>query len=329
MSPPWRFRPIAVRSSRPAFLGPTQIWDPSTGKLPRQIAKGGNILAFSADGMTLATHDGVLRLWEFATGQERSQLTLSVPYAMAFSADGNILAVSDFNGSIRLWDVFADRELGELAGHRGAVKTLIFSPDGNRLISGSQDSTMLVWDAAAWSKKRHPLAVRLRNEDIELSWRMLAEADAAKAYQAITSLAAAPAQAVAMLKERLRPVPEVKPEQMARWIADLDSSNFATREKAMNELAKRETFAESALLKALQAATPPPLEMRRRIDAVLEKLRAPNPEALRTLRALEVLERIDSTQAWQLLAALTGGASGFQQTEAARSASNRSEKRRR
>ena len=310
---------------------PTQIWDPPTGKLARQLAaaRGSNILAFSADGMTLATHDNGVRLWEFATGQERTQLTLPVPYAMAFSPDGNVLAVSDFNGSIRLWDVFADREVGELAGHRGAVKALVFSPDGKRLISGSLDSAMLVWDATAWSKKRDRPAVPLQNEDLELAWRMLAGAEAAKAFQAITTLAAAPAQAVPMLKERLRPVPEVKPEQMARWIADLDGTGFVVREKAMSELARREAAAESALVKALQAPAAPSLEMRRAWTRCWKSSGHPIRKRCAPFEPWRSLNALTACRRGSLLAALAGGCSGLQQTEAARAASNRSDKRHR
>ena len=52
-----------------------QLWDPATGSLVRQLARGKGpltALAFAPDGQTLATGstEGVLTLWETATGRE-------------------------------------------------------------------------------------------------------------------------------------------------------------------------------------------------------------------------------------------------------------------
>ena len=43
----------------------------------------------------------------------------------------------------------ARRELLVLRGHEGAVYAAAFSPDGARIVSGSDDSTVRVWDAAS------------------------------------------------------------------------------------------------------------------------------------------------------------------------------------
>ena len=40
--------------------------------------------------------------------------------------------------------------LSVLRGHTGMVMSVSFSPDSERLASGSRDHTMKVWDAAAW-----------------------------------------------------------------------------------------------------------------------------------------------------------------------------------
>ena len=37
--------------------------------------------------------------------------------------------------------------LDHIIGHSGCVTSVSFSPDGNRIVSGSNDQTLRVWDA--------------------------------------------------------------------------------------------------------------------------------------------------------------------------------------
>ena len=43
----------------------------------------------------------------------------------------------------------AGRELLTLKGHSGAIDSVAFSPDGQRIVTGSADHTAKVWDAAS------------------------------------------------------------------------------------------------------------------------------------------------------------------------------------
>ncbi len=43
----------------------------------------------------------------------------------------------------------AQRELKDLRGHEDSVSAAGFSPDGARIVSGSDDNTVRVWDAAS------------------------------------------------------------------------------------------------------------------------------------------------------------------------------------
>ena len=113
--------------------------------------------------------------------------------------------------------------------------------------------------------------------------------------------------ALAILKERMRPV-QVEQQRVNRLIDDLDSARFAVRAKASDELGKLGSLAGPALRKALAAR--PPLEARQRLEQLLNKLDGPitSPETLQMLRALEVLERIGTPEARQILLSLAKGA---------------------
>ncbi len=70
-------------------------------------------------------------------------------YSGSFSPDGRKLATSGGGGhSAKLWDAATGRELATLEGHAHTVWSVAFSPDGQRITSGSQDRTIKLWDVA-------------------------------------------------------------------------------------------------------------------------------------------------------------------------------------
>src|SRR5262249_9200564 len=115
---------------------------------------------FSPDGHTLATasRDGKARLWDVATGQERTVLPHRTIYVRGavFSPDGQILATkSDEHGlrgspslyPVRLWDAATGTEFAVLE-HPQFVNTITFSPDGRSIATSSRDGTARLWDSA-------------------------------------------------------------------------------------------------------------------------------------------------------------------------------------
>src|SRR5204862_243683 len=68
---------------------------------------------------------------------------------LAFSPDGLLLASGQTDHSIRLWNL-ARLEIPPtyLHGHIGAVRSLLFSRDGNELYTGSIDGTVKVFDVS-------------------------------------------------------------------------------------------------------------------------------------------------------------------------------------
>src|SRR5262249_50774325 len=154
-------------------------------------------------------------------------------------------------------------------------------------------------------------------------WGDLANTDAAKGQAAIWALASSPRDSVPFLANTMRAATPLNKEKFASWIADLDSVVFTDREKASRELERQVDLAEPLLRKAL-AGDPSP-EVRRRIEALLNKARGPvtSADALRTIRAIETLEHIATPEARQLLAKLAEGAPGDRQTQEAKAALER------
>jgi WD40 repeat protein len=65
----------------------------------------------------------------------------------AYSPDGKRFAVSSGTGYVRLWDAITWRQLATLGGFARYVNSLAFSPQGNRLLTGSEcRSAVKVWD---------------------------------------------------------------------------------------------------------------------------------------------------------------------------------------
>jgi WD40 repeat protein len=303
------------------------IWDPMAGKKMRHLSQGenwnGGFLAFSPDGKTVSLAGGVPRqvsgedathvvLWETATGRERLRLTGHKRQikAAAFSVDGRILASTGREEVIRLWDTATGKQIGQLTGHRGWVNSLAFSPDGKTLISGGPDSTILFWDMGRISVERKEVAKDLGEERLKALWADLADSGAARAYRAIVTLTEHPGEAVSFLKGSLPQGPKADPNVIARLVSDLDDNAFAVREKASSELAKMGYRAEQALRQALRAK--PSQEVQNRVNLLLGKLEdlASDPAKLRILRAVEILERIGSPDARQVLHGLQDAGEG-------------------
>jgi WD40 repeat protein len=67
--------------------------------------------------------------------------------AAAFSPDGNLLATSSEDHTVRVWDSQGGKLLRILEGHEQAVLSVIFAPDSRRLLTGAADRTARIFDA--------------------------------------------------------------------------------------------------------------------------------------------------------------------------------------
>ena len=82
-----------------------------------------------------------------------------------------------FGSTARLWEADTGQELLTLKGHHNVVRSVAFSSDGRRIVTGSYDQTAKVWEApgseqvAAWQQvdraAAQALAARLRERTAE------------------------------------------------------------------------------------------------------------------------------------------------------------------
>lgn len=75
------------------------------------------------------------------------------PTAAALSPDGKLLAISDDDGTVEVWDVRTWSLAASLRGHLAAVGSVAFSPDGRRLVTGSNGSEAVrFWEVNHWQQ---------------------------------------------------------------------------------------------------------------------------------------------------------------------------------
>jgi WD40 repeat protein len=93
-------------------------------------------------------------------GVRRLEPKSGVAWALAVSLDTAQLCCGFEDGTIREYGLWTGLEERVFEGHRDAVKALVMVPGRERLVSGSEDHDILVWDLASGT-----VIERLRGHD--------------------------------------------------------------------------------------------------------------------------------------------------------------------
>lgn len=289
-----------------------QFWDPATGKsLRRSRRRHGGVaaLAFAPGGKLLATTGaGAVRFWDVATLEEIGRQPVRTGggangiYALAYSLDGKYLATGGQDNAVRVYDLATEQEVASWKGLHGWIYSVAFSPDGRRVAMADHGFAVRLGDVADGAK---PATA----EDLPVLWRSLDDTDSVRAHRALWSLVQAPELAVPFLREQVEKLPPAR-DRAAGFLKDLSSDDFDTRQRAIRELENLGRAAEPALRKAL-AGKLPSLEMRRRIERILDKADGPiaDPDVLRALRLTAALERMPGPAPRKVLESIAKGSS--------------------
>jgi serine/threonine protein kinase/WD40 repeat protein/Tfp pilus assembly protein PilF len=194
-----------------------KVWDTTSGKLVWERPGGSARVQFSPNGRWLVTsmEPDSFRFWRVGSWQAGHRAP-KMPQigSMAFSPDSNFLAVSDFQGLVRLIHVPSGRKLARLeAPYPAIIFWLAFSPDGTQLAAATMNHTVQLWDLRA---------IRRQLAALELDWDLLPYPPAR---------ASDPGSAPVRVRVRLgdlaqpehqpRPVP---PDQVRKAIRELDEA---------------------------------------------------------------------------------------------------------
>jgi len=155
--------------------GAVVVWDAATGKAQHTFYANANqyltdhpldvtSVNFSPDGSQVAMVATDLfvnakvwevKVWKVATGEVTFTLSSTsntyLPWEfgllwghVAFSPDGSLLAVG-YSSDVKIWDFANKRKLLTLTGHNRVIADLVFSPDGKRLATVSDDAPPRLW----------------------------------------------------------------------------------------------------------------------------------------------------------------------------------------
>jgi RNA polymerase sigma factor (sigma-70 family) len=308
------------------------VWDVRTGKLVFSLP-GNHVfptIAIAPDAKSAAVTalgDPTLRIFDVAQRKEVRTIPLERPAsALAFSADGHVLAVGEDDGggdAIHLVDFASGQRLLTFRGHHSGVMPLQFSPDGRSLFSGGGDSTILHWDATGRQGAGRQGAGRQgagrqgkRPEPPSLlaAWDALA-GDPRRAYLARWDLLDAPKEAVALLREHVAPAKAPEAAQLQKLLAALASTDFRERAQATAGIRALGQSAEAFLRKPAATAN---LEVQRRLQSLHGDL-LKSAGWQRTRRAAAILAALPASSARPFVQELAQGDADAVLTQEAKS----------
>src|SRR5262249_4877014 len=141
--------------------GVARVWDADARRplSPPLRPAGVWFPCFGPDGQLVLTVDDrhSVRVCDAVTGRPRTAAVLAVggrsPPA-ALTANGRRVITMTEDGRAQLWDGTTGRMLAGMDEHRGQVRHVGFSPDGQLAVSAGEDRAVRLWNSATGGRAR-------------------------------------------------------------------------------------------------------------------------------------------------------------------------------
>ncbi len=190
-------------------------------------------VCYASDGSLATAHlDGVVRIWDSAEMQLRSQFAVEGRFtfgAMNYSPDGLWLVTGNNVGDVDIWDSWTGKKVKTVGSHASTIYTVSFGRVSGTLVSGGSDDICYQWDL------RSP-GINVAALDMNQLWKDLAGANPTVAYHAMLALASVPDRTVELLSDKLRSVQSViDPEREGRHPSAEESERRTRMMQAMTE----------------------------------------------------------------------------------------------
>jgi hypothetical protein len=148
--------------------GLAMLWDTNGRVIRRFEGQNGwvNAAAFSRDGRRIATAaraaglNSEIYIWSTHTGQILHRLQGKHDATIndvEFSPDDSKILAASSSEVIWLWQIATGQLLTTFNGHRGAVLSATFSPNGQYIASGGDDRNLRLWHTNSGKPIRSPL----------------------------------------------------------------------------------------------------------------------------------------------------------------------------
>jgi len=117
----------------------------------------------SKNQVLTAFAESPVTLWEFSeNGETASQIRefhqFGVVNDIAYSPGSQKLVTAGNNDKATVWDIASNELPLQFDLHDDDVTSVVFAPDGDRILSGSLDGTAILWDSATGMKVREPFS---------------------------------------------------------------------------------------------------------------------------------------------------------------------------
>ncbi len=131
--------------------GEIGLWNTNNGTLvqtfPSADSRANAVDFLPRDNKIIAGFDdGTMRIWDVTTSRQTDVFTLGDSIRdLAVNSSKVRMAVS-LEGQMRIWDIQGSAEVQRFTGHKGQVSAVAYHPNGEQILSGSFDTTLILWN---------------------------------------------------------------------------------------------------------------------------------------------------------------------------------------